>query len=295
MPRPYVSPDVFVQPRCLPAALALLLTIILAACDNAAPTLTPTRVLSAPTLEASATVLPLMQEREPTLSVNAGQNDPTAAALPRDSELPPLESTLVPGETRQSIAITAPDGTQMQGDLYASATGERSPAILMLAPDRGAWLDLPLRLQARGFSVIAMNATAGSSNLPTGEFGAMLQALSQLSSVDPGRIAVVGAEGGADAALTGCAADLLCDALVLLSPTDAVGAENAMLRYNPRPIFLAAGEGDPGLSVIARLRDAARGTVGYETVAGSARGTGLITAQPALGDAIIDWLEAQLP
>jgi hypothetical protein len=37
-----------------------------AACDNIAPTLTPTRPISAPTLQASPTVLPFMPSDEPT-------------------------------------------------------------------------------------------------------------------------------------------------------------------------------------------------------------------------------------
>ena len=45
---------------------AILTICCFAACDNIAPTLTPTRPLSAPTLEASPTVLPLLPAHEPT-------------------------------------------------------------------------------------------------------------------------------------------------------------------------------------------------------------------------------------
>ena len=273
---------------------ATLLTA-LPACDNLTAAPTPTRTISAPTLEASPVVRPYAQEHEPTAFINAGINDPTAAALPRDSELPPLfEGTALPGESRQAISLTSPDGTVLEGDLYTALVLERPPGVLMLAPDRTAWLDLPLRLQAQGFTVLAMESRGGgNSNLATGDFGAMLGALSEV--VDPGRLAVIGAEDGADEALGGCAAELLCDALVLFSPLEATSASSAILRYNPRPLFIAAGTGDPAFGVAQSLNTAARGTIQFEQVESSGRGAALLQAQPALADAIIAWLRAQFP
>jgi len=272
-----------------------VLLILLAACDNIAPTAdAPTRT-PAPSLEASPVVRPYAQEREPTAFINAGVNDPTAASLPRDSELPPLpEGTIIPGESRQPISVTAPDGTVMQGDLYTAAVVERPPGILMLAPDRTAWLDLPLRLQARGFTVLAMNGRGdGRSNLATGDFGSMLEALSQL--VDPGRIAVIGAEQSADESLGGCAAEQLCDALVLISPLDQTLSSSAILRYNPRPLFVAAGTGDSAFSVAQTLSNNARGELQFDWIESSSRGAALLLVRPALGDSIIEWVEAQFP
>src|SRR2546423_1619074 len=109
------------------ALLILALCCLLTDCDNVAPTLTPTHPLSAPTLQPSPTILPLMPAQQP---VYLGQNDPTAASLPRDSELPPYAAgTIAPGQTRQPIQVTAPDGTQLNGDLYVSPTQTLSPGI----------------------------------------------------------------------------------------------------------------------------------------------------------------------
>ncbi len=275
--------------------LIVVVVLLLAACDNLMPTVEPTRTLSAPTLAASPVVRPYAQEHEPTALLNAGINDPTAAALPRDSELPPLaEGTIIPGESRQPISVTAPDGTALDGDLYTAAVLERPPGILMLAPDRTAWLDLPLRLQARGFTVLAISSRgAGQSNLATGDFAAMINALSQL--VDPGRLAVIGADAGADEALAGCANEQLCDALAVLSPLDQTLISSAILRYNPRPLFIAAGTGDPTFSVAQSLNNAARGSIRFEQIDSAARGAALLQAQPALTDALIEWVEAQFP
>ncbi len=279
---------------------AVLCLFAFAACDNIAPTLTPTRPISAPTLQASPTILPFVPAQEPTQLEYVGQNDPTAASLPRDSELPPLAAgTLAPGETRQSIQVTAPDGTQLSGDLYLSPTQDPSPGILMLAADQdaSAWVDLPLRLQNQGYSVLVMPLrpnSAANSTTSLGDFEAMIQALGQLG--DPGHMAVVGAEAGADVALAGCAVEPLCDALVLLTPTDLDIAQNTIIRYNPRPIFLAVGQNDAAnFGVVEYLRGSARGESGYDAVAdSSARGTALLQADPPLTDRLIEWLGTEL-
>jgi hypothetical protein len=268
-----------------------------AACDNIAPTLTPTRPISAPTLQASPTVLPFVPSDEPTRLLYVGQNDPTAAALPRDSELPPLAAgTVVPGETHQPIVVTAPDGVQLSGDLYISPTQDLSPGILMLSADNSAWLDLPLRLQRQGYTVLAMplrpDTTANSASA-LGDFEAMIMALAQVA--DPGHLAVVGAETGADMALAGCAVELLCDALVLLTPTDLDIAQNTIIRYNPRPIYLSVARNDGvNFGIVEYLRGSARGEIGYDLVDGQARGAALLQTDPPLTDRLIEWLGTQL-
>lgn len=272
-----------------------LIVLALAACDNLAPTVQPTRTVSAPTLAASPVVRPYLPPLEPTGLSYIGISEPTAASLPRDSELPPLpEGTIMPGESRQPISLTSPDGALLHGDLYSAVVLERPPGILMLAPDRSAWLDLPLRLQARGFTVLALNTRGGGqSNLATGDFGAMLSALAEI--VDPGRIGVIAAEAGADEALGGCAAEPLCDVLAVISPLDATLSGSAIVRYNPRPLFIAAGTGDAAFGIAQSLNNAARGDVRFEQIESSARGAALLLAQPALGDALIAWMEAQFP
>ena len=279
--------------------LAVVLCLILAAaCDNVPPSPTPARLLSGPTLEPSPTILPFMQAQEPTQLLYQGQNDPTAASLPRDSELPPLANgTMVPGQTHQSITVTAPDGTQLIGDLYVSPTQTLSPAILMLAPDSKAWLDLPLQLQDKGYTVLAMPLRADlvvNSTEALGDFEAMLQAISQVG--DPGHLAVIGAENGADLALAGCAADTLCKALVLLTPTDLQIAQLGITRYNPRPLFLAVAQNDSvNFGISEYLRGSAQGgETGYEAIDGTSTGAALLQARPALRDQVIEWLGKEL-
>lgn len=279
--------------RRLPLLLLFVFVLALvAACDETPPS--PTPGLSGPTLEASPVFNPVIPVQEPTQLRNLGQNDPTAAALPSGAELPPLAvSGQESGEARQSVQVTAADGTQLLGELYAHPLGERVPGILLIAPDRTAWLDLPLRLQGNNFTVLALDLRApleAGDIPPLSDFSAMLNALAAAGTVDPGRLAVIGAEAGADLALNGCVDDLLCDALALFSPQDD-GTASAVLRLRGRPLFLAAAEGDAAYSTAQLMRANFAGELTFVSVSGAERGAALLQAQPSLGDDLIAWLE----
>ncbi len=273
--------------------LAILCLILVAACDNLVPTPTPTYPLSAPTLEPSPTILPLM----PTAAPYQGLSNPTAAALPGNSGMPPLAAgTTVPGQNFQPIQVTAPDGTQLSGDLYTSATQDISPGLLLLAPSSDVWLDLPKQLQQKGYTVLVMplrpNLTINSATA-VGDFEAMIQSLEQVA--DPGHLGVVGAQGGADVGLAGCAVEHLCDALVMLSPTSLDIAQNTITRYNPRPIYLAVAQNDSAsYPIVQYLRGSAQGEVGYDSPEGSSQGATLLQADPTLSSQIIQWLAKEL-
>ena len=89
------------------------------------------------------------------------------------------------------------------------------PGLLMLASDRTAWGDFPMKIHEAGYTVLAVNVR---QDAPASDFTVMIQSLNT-GEADPARLAVMGADTGADAALKGCAGDLLCDAVVLLSPS----------------------------------------------------------------------------
>jgi hypothetical protein len=67
-------------------------------------------------------------------------------------------------------------------------------------------------------------------------------------------------------------------------------SSSAILRFNPRPLFIAAGTGDSAFGVAQNLDAMARGAHQFEQIDAAARGAALIMAQPSLGDALIDWL-----
>jgi hypothetical protein len=273
--------------------LICLLSLVLAACEAFTPPPTntpiPTRGISGPTIEPS----PVVRGEVPTAEAAAfiGQNDPTAAAAPSDGDLPPIAvGTLIPGEVRQTIQLPATDGTLLNGTLYSSGA-ERVPGVLMLAPDSATWLDLPLRLQAAGFTVLSMNLGDVRSQ---DDFTVILRSLSDVGTVDPAGIGVVGAEGGADLALTGCAADLLCDAVALISPSPNDSLILTVQQFNPRPVFLAAGQADVDtFATVGELNRFASEAM-LESGAGAERGALLVQANPGIGDRLIEWLRNQL-
>lgn len=272
--------------------LPLFLIAVLAACDNPPVPITPSYALSAPTLQPSAEFFPEVQTSIPTAQRLMGQNNPTAASMPSGGEMPPLAvGTSEVGSLRQAVQVTAGDGTQMNGDLYMALSDVPAPGVLMLAPDRTAWGDLPLRLQATGFTVMTMDLRP---NAVIGDVDAMLRALTQMELIDAGHMGVIGAEAGADLGLVACAQGSPCDVLVMLSPAQETAVTGAILQYNPRPLFMTAGEDDAAFAITELLRASVRGTLAYEPIPGSARGTALLQADPSLGDDIIEWLAVQL-
>jgi hypothetical protein len=185
------------------------------------------------------------------------------------------------------VQITSGDGAQLPGSLY-QAGGERLPGVLLLARDTTSWGDFPAHLQAAGFTVLAMPLRQPPT---TADFHAIMQAFSVVGAVNPGRIGVVGAEEGADLALIGCAAELLCDTVVLLTPLGGDTLLNIIAGYNralwsppakptrtrcaPPGVRVATGE---CCSALRRRRAAAA----------------MLQTRPDLGDLIIAWLQRQL-
>lgn len=273
------------------SAFTLFMMMGLAGCIGEAGTPTPTRELSGPTLIPSATFAPPPISNEVENGEYIGMSDPTAAALAPFSELPPLA---VPGNdplsAKQSVVVTADDGTQLAGDLYISGS-ERLPGVLMLARGRGDWGDFPAQVHAAGFTVLVMDVR---ENAPPEDVRAMLQSLSSGTAL-PDRLAVVGADVGADLGLLGCALEDLCDAVAILSPTGDVDFSNAMIQYNPRPMFLTATETDePSFGAISTLQTLARGEVFFQPLQDAGHGTALVFNRPDLGNLLIAWLQQQL-
>ncbi|MFN8527724.1 MAG: hypothetical protein U0670_03835 [Anaerolineae bacterium] len=274
------------QRKALVVCFAFSGLLWLAACDSEPVTPIPTRTYSGPTIAPSEVFYPNMPTQE---SFNAGVNDPTAAAQPRGAQLPPLVIGQEGSEV-ESIQVTAGDGTQLTGDLYLSRAGDLAPGILLIAPSRSAWGDFPLRLAALGKTVLSMELRVDA---PLGDALAMIDALANTQGVDPGKIAVVGAEAGADLALAACADDLLCDGLAMLTPLD-VRSSGDLARYTLRPLWVAVSADDPARSVAEQLRLTAPDQVQLLTQPGNMRGASLITADSTLADALITFLSSLL-
>lgn len=270
----------------------LIASVLLAAGCTELPTATPTRTLTGPTLAPSAVVRPFLPTELPPDFAAIGQNDPTAAALPNNAALPPLfEGTMLPGGVLQTIEITTEGGAQLAGDLYQNGVN-RLPGVILLSASRADWGSFPEQLQTAGFTVLVMDLGDRSSVI---DFESILQSFIQTATVDPGRIGFAGALGGADLALTGCAADLLCDAVALLSPTASDTLPGAMATYNPRPLLIAASEDDAVSFALVQTLDAeATGEHQLQPFTSAGRGADLLLNRPDFADLLITWLQRHL-
>jgi len=270
---------------CVLIIILVSMLILLVACEVEAVTPTAEATLSGPTVEPSATFRAVFPGDEAPEEY-VGISDPTAAALAPHSELPPLGVAGSLEGDKQSVQITAEDGTQLIGDLYMSMA-VRQPGVLLFAPDRTGWGEFPTKLYNAGYTVLVLGMRDGS------RMDDLNVALLSLSSglAMPDRLAVMGAGEGADVALLGCAGEQLCKALILLSPSDSPGLVEAMGRYNPRPIFLTATQEDtPSFNGISALQSAATGAVFFQPFERAGYGTALLENRPDLGDVVVQWL-----
>jgi hypothetical protein len=276
-----------------------MLALILAGCEfgfTLLPTPTATHQATGPTVAPSPTLfIPTPGIDSPNTIGDIGQNDLTAASLPSRSGLPPLAVGTESPSNVQPVQITADDGALLQGDLYQDPTrAVRLPGILMLGPNRTGWGDFPARLRDGGFTVLVMEMR-DPSIINQQDFAAMMQALSETGTVNPGVIGVIGAGVGADAALLGCSADALCDTAVLLSPTNGDLLQNAMLTYNPRPLMLTASRDDTGsFDVITALGNAATGEVLTQPFDSAGRGADILRNRADFGDLVVAWFSRHL-
>ncbi len=266
------------------------LLFFVAGCTGEANTPTPTRNFSAPTMEPSPNPFAMgpPTEAPPDSSNGIGQNDPTAAALPnRDGgALPPLPVGTMTGP-RQTVRLTAEDGTLLSGMLYQQEA-ERQPGVLLLASDANSWSGFPQQLHEAGFTVLVMPLRTGGE---LDDFHVMLDSLTS-GIADPSRIIVVGAAQGADVALAGCAEMAVCLGAALLSPLDAVALPGIMASFNPRPLFVTASQQDAESYAVAEALDAAATSTGklLQPLENAGRGTAILLNRPDVGDLLIEWL-----
>jgi hypothetical protein len=263
--------------------------LLLAACDDTSVTPTPEQTLSGPTLEPSPTFNPQQRQEDQIPEEFIGISDPTAAALAPLAAMPPLGIEGFTDGDRQSVEVTASDGALLVGEMYMGMA-VRQPGVLLLSPDRTAWGDFPAQLHNAGFTVLVL----GMRELNRVEdLEAAIQSLSQ--SALPDKLGMIGAGQGADTALIGCAGEGLCKALVLLSPSDSPALLDAMGRYNPRPIFLAATQEDtPSFNGITAIQGVTTGENFFQPLTQAGYGTALLENRPDLGGLIVQWLQQYL-
>jgi hypothetical protein len=267
--------------------MLLLLLIILAACTPA-PEASPTHRFTAPTLAPSPTV-DFQNSDELYGEITDGQNSATAAALPRDSALPPLDTGEISASGAMMAELILDDGTVLNAYLYQPNTEGRGAGIMLIGEALDAWGSLPVDLQTAGFTALVVELPAV---LRAEDMDSLLVSFSENGTVDPSRIAVIGSMQGADMALMGCAIYPLCDAVVLLSPQNRDTLLNILPNFNPRPMLVIVGQSDESSygTALGLASSFAEGSQLLEQASG--RGAGLLALNTSLNDAIITWLQS---
>lgn len=268
-------------PKILPLVLLLL-----SACLPVAE-VPPTRELTGPTLAPSPTVA-IRNSDELYGASTDGQNNATAASLPRDSALPPLDT----GETAGGAMIVElflSDGQTINAYLYQPNSEGRGEGVMLIGEALDAWGMLPNDLQAAGFTALVLQLP---SVLRAEDMDALLVSFSENGTVDPSRIAVIGSMAGADMALMGCAVYPLCDAVVLFSPQSRDTLLNVLPNFNPRPMLVIVGQSDESSYAAATglAQNFAEGSQFLEQSSG--RGAGLLALNSSLNGAIVEWLQS---
>lgn len=273
--------------------LFISLMSLLAAC-NALPSASPptaTRAFSAPTVEASPTVR-VRTSDELYGDPLDGRSDPTAAALPNEGILPPQPiATREPGAA-ESVQLLLDNGQVIVGDLYDNPdAGQRVPGVMLVAPDRLGWGILPVELLAAGFSVLVVDMPVSPRAT---DLTALLTSFSETGTVDPGRLAVIGADSGADFALLGCATLAMCDAVALFNPQSGDTLLNIMPNYRPRPLFFAAGQDNPEQVAFGVVITGAAGDGSQFVQFAAGAGRNLLNLYPELSEQLVAWLRTVL-
>lgn len=273
----------------------LLLVGLLAGCDTfAVPTPQPTRVISGPTLEATDFAIPLPPSEVPSSFYDTyGSSDPTVAAMPNDLELPPLQVTSATSGVK-TVQITLTDALVL-ADLYDNVP-IRAPGVVLIGESRTAWGSFPQKLEASGYTVLVVELPA---NIPIMDFQQVMTSFVELSQsdgsrLDPGRLAVIGEAAGADTVLRGCAVDLRCDMVALLSPSVAESAILLLGEYGDRPVLTAASRTDAESYALAeQLASQLAGAV-FQPFEDAGFGAEMLLSRPDFGDLLLGWINRSL-
>lgn len=201
-------------------------------------------------------------------------------------------------------AVRVPLGNEELAGLYWEPPQRLSPAVLLL-PMQGRtkedWAPLGTRLRKEGYGVLALDLREqgrSSRDQLLADVRAGFDFLRGEKKVDAGRIGLIGADVGANAALDFAAAEPLARLAVLLSPGRnyrGVLTEPALRDYGVRPLFLAAAEEDVGSAdAVRRLGAAAQGEAVVKLYPGAAHGTDLLGVGLPLADELVSFLAGRL-
>ncbi len=128
----------------------------------------------------------------------------------------------------KDVEIVMADGLKIKGTFYPAPDDKKAPAALLLHQldgSRSQWISFAIPLAQKGYNVLAVDmrghgATGGTRDwtLADSDTLALMKWLRDQPTVDPARVAVIGASIGSNLALRACASDSACHVVIALSP-----------------------------------------------------------------------------
>jgi len=212
----------------------------------------------------------------------------------------------------QEVTFRTDDGVTIAGSLYLPA--HPGPAVILLhaiSRTRDDWSQVATRLADAGFVALSIDLRGhgASGPLPEGtdlndlnrmvnDVKAARAFLASRREVSPNRIGIAGASIGANLAILYAAGDPAVRSIALLSAgIDYRGLrpEAALKKYGDRPAWLVASQEDNYAANSARqLAGSGPGVRDLRIVNGAGHGTTMLTRQPELAGAILDWFKRTL-
>jgi dienelactone hydrolase len=205
------------------------------------------------------------------------------------------------GRDGRRVTLRASDGAALSGMYYEPSRRPAAAVILlhMLKRTHTDWDSVASQLSDAGFAVLALDFRGGDdvAAFASDVLGAKAF-LRERPEIAATRIGIAGASVGANVGLLDAADDAGVMSVALLSPgLDYRGLriEAAMKKYGGRPALLIGGTKDPySARSIKELITIGPGTREVRLVDAAAHGTMLLSKNPDLVSALVDWFKRTL-
>lgn len=204
------------------------------------------------------------------------------------------------GAPARRVTFPGADGATLTAAYYEPSRRPAPGVILlhMLRRSHNDWDAAASQLSDAGFVVLALDFRGDDVATYVSDVGAAKSFLRQRPEVIPTAIGIAGASIGANVALLDAADDPGVMSVALLSPGLDYGGlrtEAAMKKYGGRPALLIGSTNDPyAARSIRQLITIGPGTREVRLVDAAAHGTALLTREPALIAALVDWFKRTL-
>lgn len=215
----------------------------------------------------------------------------------------------------QRVALRTDDGVTLSGTWYEPDTRPAPAVILvhMLNRSRREWDTTARRLASAGIGALAIDLrghgeSGGGVAVPDPaqpDYAAMVldvraarRYLAQRADVQQSRVGIAGASLGANLAALEASADPTIATVALLSPSldyRGLRIEAAVRKLGERRLLLVASDDDPYAVRSAReLQKSSAGTRELWILKGAGHGTAMLTRDPDLLSALVDWFRRTL-